>query len=277
MRILATLSHSAKTSAAIGLVAVGLSLPGGALAPAFAQNNDNLIVEADNSLQWLRDVKKYIATGKATAQHGNTLLSADVIEASYVANDNGANDVDATSITLIEGRTNARLNQGEFLATADVITYDLLTEQATMTGNTPTISNAGETLTATDLITYDRASRLLTAKGNAEITLSNGQILRGTLIKAVLNDDESDVISVNATGNTEVFSPAENGLREAFADSITYEKATGIAILTGQVTLKDGGNTMTGDKAEINTITGSSTMSASSSGKRVGGVFKPAE
>ncbi|MCE2517130.1 MAG: hypothetical protein J4F41_04695 [Alphaproteobacteria bacterium] len=257
------------------MTASGLALP----APTLAQDN-NLVVEADNSLQWLRDVQQYIARGNATAQRGDTVLSADVIEANYVTEDeenNGANDVEATSITLIEGRTNAELKHGAFVAKASTITYDLITNLAVLTGGTPTIVNAGETLIARDRITYDRNARLLTASGDAEITLSNGQILRGEQIEATLNEDESDVVTVNATGATEVFSPAATGLRQAFADTMTYEKATGIAVLTGQVVLKDGGNTMTGDKAEIDTVTGSSTMSASNSGKRVGGVFKPAE
>ena len=41
--------------------------------PSHAQSNgnddQNLIVEADDSLQWLRDEKKYIATGNARAIH----------------------------------------------------------------------------------------------------------------------------------------------------------------------------------------------------------------
>lgn len=245
--------------------------------PARAQDNTNLVVEADNSLQWLRDVQKYIATGNATAQRGDTLLSADIIEANYVANDDSSKDVEATSITMIEGRTNAKLNHGSLVATASTISYDLITELAVLTGGTPTIINAGETLTARDRITYDRSTRLLTASGKAEITLANGQILRGNRIEAVLNDSESDVVTVNAKGDAEVYSPGAAGLREGFADAMTYEKATGIAVLTGQVVLKDGGNTMTGDRAEIDTVTGSSTMSSSTTGKRVGGVFTPAE
>ena len=54
-----------------------------------AQSNgngdQNLIVDADDSLQWLRDEKKYIATGNASATRGGTRLDADIIIADYLS------------------------------------------------------------------------------------------------------------------------------------------------------------------------------------------------
>ena len=53
---------------------------------AHAQTNQssddaNLVVEADDNLQWLRAERKYIATGNASATRGGTRLDADVIVA----------------------------------------------------------------------------------------------------------------------------------------------------------------------------------------------------
>ena len=58
---------------------------------------------------------------------------------------------------------------------------------------------------------------------------------------------------------------------------MTYSKDTGIAVLTENVTIKEGGNIMNGDKAVIDTINGTSTMSSTESGQRVGGVFLPTQ
>lgn len=263
-------------SASVGIAALTI-MP--AFSPALAQaNNDaeNLIVEADISLQWKREELKYIATGNATAQKGDALMRADVITAFYETD--GDNDgIEASNVTMIEGRRDAKFTQGGFSATATNITYDLIKEMATLQGGNPTVISADEKITASNQITYTRSSRFIEALGNGQITLSNGQTLKGDKIIATLNETEDDVVSATATGNAEVHSNENGKVRQAFADNITYTHETGIAVLTGNVRLVDGGNIMTGDKANVDFISGTSTMSASATGKRVGGVFKPAE
>lgn len=247
-------------------------------------DDQNLIVEADDSLQWLRDQKKYIATGNASATRGGTRLDADVIIADYLETET-ADAESSTTITHIEGQKNATFTRGSMIATGENITYDLTAEKAVMTGQNAKIINGSETLTATQSITYDRSQRMITATGNAHVKLSNGQELKGMIITATLNDDENDIIRVTAKDNAEVFSPSkgsskgagQNGVREAYADAMVYEKSTGIAVLTDNVLLKDAGNILKGDKAVIDTISGTSTMSSTTSGQRVGGVFQPAQ
>ena len=52
----------------------GRSLP--RHAPANAQSSDPLVVEADDSLEWRREDRQYIATGNAVATQGETTLKA---------------------------------------------------------------------------------------------------------------------------------------------------------------------------------------------------------
>ena len=186
-----------------------------------------------------------------------------------------------TGATHIEGQKNAKFTRGSMIATGENITYDLTVEKAVMTGQNAKVFNGNETLTATQSITYDRSQRKITATGNAHVTLSNGQELKGMVITATLNQGENDIIRVTANGNAEVFSPTvaagQNSVREAFADAMVYEKSTGMAVLTDNVVLKEAGNILKGDKAVIDTVAGTSTMSSTTSGKRVGGVFQPAQ
>jgi len=243
--------------------------------PAHAQTSEgDLTVEADKSLQWLRNEKKYIATGNAFARQGGMTLRAEVITAHYTeettAETNTA-DAEEISISLIIGHGNAQFTQSGLNAKAEKIVYDLATGQITMTGGSPKVVNDNNTLEASESLNYDRASRLVTAIGNAELVLANGRRLKGDRIEAVLNEDESDFITVMATGNAEVFSPDISGAREGKSDHMIYDQTTGIANLTGNVTLKDRANIMKGDKAVIDTIAGTSTLS--SEGGRVGGVF----
>lgn len=246
--------------------------------PSFSQTNDDekLVVEADDNLQWRREDQQYIATGNASAKRGDTELNADIIIADYEDKqiDNGES---RSNITLIEGQNNAVFKRGGLVATGTNITYDFTKEYAVMTGENASVINGAEKLTASESIVYDRKNRLITAKGNAHVVLSNGQELKGNFIEARLNDGENDIETVLTRGNAQVLSPGSNGIREAVADTMTYNKATGEAVLTDNVILKDGGNVLKGDKAVIDTVSGTSTMSSSGSGNRVGGVFLPAQ
>ncbi len=220
------------------------------------------------------------ATGNASATRGDTRLTADVIIADYVdeiRKDAENKDVNNTTITHILGKTNATFTRGTLIATGETITYDMSRQNAMMTGKNARIVNGNETLTATQSIQYDRDAKLITATGNAHVVLSNGQELKGNIIKATLNAEENDIVEVIATENAEVYAPGNNGIQQAFAGEMTYSKDTGIAVLTENVTIKEGGNIMNGDKAIIDTINGTSTMSSTESGQRVGGVFLPTQ
>ena len=108
-------------------------------------------------------------------------------------------------------------------------------------------------------------------------TLANGQELHGNIITIVITQDEGDIETVTADGNALVTSQSDTGQQRAVADTMVYTRTDGIAVLTGNVEIEDGNNLLTGDRAEVNTITGTSTMSSSQGGKRVGGVFNPAQ
>lgn len=239
-----------------------------------AQSNassEPLVVEADDRLEWRRDDRQYIATGNAVATQGETVLKAETITADY--KENADNQNDDINITRIIGRGGATLTEPGYRAVAENIEYNLENNIARLDGGDISIIADDGTITATETIIYNRTQRMLVATGSALIDLSDGQRLEGDRIEVDLDEAERDFTAIRAFGNAEVLSPDINRNREARAEEITYTKATGIAILTGSVEIFDGSNRMTGDKAEINTISGISTMT--STGGRVGGVFKP--
>ena len=93
----------------------------------------------------------------------------------------------------------------------------------------------------------------------------------------IITDDESNVETVTSEGGAVVVSPPESGQRRAEADKMVYTEADGMAIMTGNVRIEDASNMLTGDRAEINTISGTSTITSTTKGNRVGGVFAPAQ
>lgn len=248
--------------ATIGLLALAQAAAG--------QETRKLTVEADESLEWRQQDRQYIATGNAVAFQDDITMKASVITASY--EDEGSEaDSQSVNITHILGTTNAVLIKSEITARADTISYDLAKDIAILNGGAPTITAPGEILRADTTITYNRKTRTITADGNAVVEMEGGQKLMGQSLTAILTETEDDFEYIHAVGDAEVYNPTAEGVREAKSDVIEYTKKTGVATLTGSVVLVDGGNTMVGDKAEINTVTGISTMT--STGSRVGGVF----
>ena len=85
--------------------------------PANAQSSDPLVVEADDSLEWRREDRQYIATGNAVATQGGTTLKADIITADY--RDNADSAVENVNITRIIGTGAAMLSEANYNAAAE--------------------------------------------------------------------------------------------------------------------------------------------------------------
>lgn len=240
--------------------------------PAAGQDADGsrrLVVEAGDGLEWRRHDQVYIASGNATATQGDTTLRADRIEARY------RDDEGEVVITSIEGVDGAELRKGGITARADRIDYDLQAELALLTGGVPTVTTNGRSITAAESIDYDRGNRLVRAEGRVTVDLGDGRRLEAASIHATVNEAEDDFTFVRAVGGAEVFAPGPNGERRATADEIEYTKAEDLAVLEGAVEIFDGGNYVTGDRAEINLAKGTSNITSRSG--RVGGVFTTAE
>ena len=103
---------------------------------AAAQENP-LIVEADESLQWLRAENQYVATGNASAEQGDMRLTSNVIIAHYETENNKDGDYDVSAVTFVEGKGNSKLTRATLTATAHTITYDIIDEFVELKGGNP--------------------------------------------------------------------------------------------------------------------------------------------
>ena len=72
------------------------------------QQENPLIVEADESLQWLRAQNQYVATGNASAEQNDMRLTANVIIAHYETANTKDGDHDASEVTFVEGKENSK-------------------------------------------------------------------------------------------------------------------------------------------------------------------------
>ena len=84
--------------------------------------------------------------------------------------------------------------------------------------------------------------------------------------------DQSEIESVHATGNVVLTTPTE----AASGHDALYTIATSMVVMTGDVLLTQGSNTMNGQKLVVNLTTGLGTMDAPKGG-RVSTTFTPGE
>ena len=106
------------------------------------------------------------------------------------------------------------------------------------------------------------------------VTLADGKRLEADRVSATVSRPEGDVTFIRASGNAAVAAPGGAGGRRASADEIEYTKETGLAVLSGDVTIMDGSSSLAGDRAEFNLNSGESRLTSESG--RVGGVINPA-
>ena len=261
---LAALALPLATGPALGQELGGQELEGGG----------GLVVEADERLEWRRGERRYIASGNAAAIQGDVALRADRIEARYRGGGSSAGSGGKVEFTRLEGFAGAEIRYAATTARADHIDYDITANRAILSGGNPSISAAGDQIAATGHITYNRGDREVLAEGQVMVVLADGKRLEADLILALVNEAENEVSFIRASGNAVAYAAGGEAARSANADEIIYTKETGKAVLAGSVTIRDGANTVTGDRAEFDLATGVSKLTAKSG--RVGGVFPTA-
>ncbi len=259
--------------------------------PAMAQDNPDkkqpLEITADQTLEWHRNDKKYIARGKAEAKQGATQINADLLTADYRESQKSNFDIYRMSA---EGNV-VITSQGN-QAFGDRAVYELDSGVATMTGKELKMTAPDQTLIARDKFEYAVPEGRLSAYGDVIIIRGEDKI-QADKASAFFAQD-------GATTTTNASSPMGGRKLERFegeghvivttptevltGDRGVYNAATNMAEVTGNVKITRGPNVLEGTRAEINLTTNVSRMfgdttttsphSTQGSG-RVKGVFYP--
>ena len=241
-------------------------------APVFAQTNSNqpLEITADNTLEWRRNDKKFVATGNVAATQGNATIRAQTLTADY-----GETKSSSFDIHKLTADGNVRIESQASTATGDKAVYDVPAGVAVMTGGDLRLTSPDQTVTAKDSFEYRVNEGTLFARGNV-IALRGKDKIAADTMSAAFNDDKKTgkrtLRRLEATGNVIITTPTEvlSGARGV------YDAVTNIATITGNVKITRGPNVLEGDKAEVNLTTNVSTMQGSpAAGGRVRGVFYP--
>ena len=231
-----------------------------AIFPAHAAD---MIVNADTTLEWNQQKGFYEARGNAHAYQGDQEIFADDLKAFYDAASS------ERTITQIHANGNVRFADAAHTGSGSRLIYQMATDDYKLDGPNARIDGPDGKARADKDIHFQREKGRVHLREKAEIKLSDGRHLTGDDLQLYLNA-EDNIERIEARGNITV--TQASGAR-ASADNMDYDRLGDKATLTGNVTIIDGGNQLSGDKAEIDFETGISKMLSSHSGGRVSGRF----
>ena len=232
-------------------------------APSENSYADDMVVNAEDSLEWNQKEAFYHAMGNAEALQSKQEIRAESLKAFY-----DPRTVDR-KITRIIADGNVSFADENHKGSAKKLDYDATNLTYLLNGPGAVISGPDGLGKAEQTIVFKRAVQIVELIKNAEIQLKDGRHLSGQEIIIYL-DNADNILRITATGNVTIIQA--NGSM-ATANKADYNRASDSALLTGNVTVKDGETELAGGRAEVDFATGISKMLSNKSGGRVSGRF----
>lgn len=277
------------------VVAATLALP--PVAPLRAQSlglgepGDQTPVEvlADNGIEWMRDGKRFVARGNASAKRGDTTVYADTLTAHYREIAGGK-----TELWRLDADGHTRIASPTETATGDNAVYDIDSSVMVLTGK-PLVKlvTPDTTVTAKTSLEYWNLKKMAVARGDAVVVRDQRRLQADTLTayfadgatkktaakpaKASGTNKGGDLEIVDAFGHVVITTKTE----VVTGDRGRYNLKTGIATVLDNVTLTRGTDSLKGEYAVVDMNSGVSTLYARAPGAKtdkpaqVRGVFVP--
>lgn len=227
-----------------------------------------LEITAEEALDWLADQRTLVARGGARAVQGGTTVTADTMTALYDEGTDGR-----STIVSVTAEGSVRMVAEEGTVTGARAVYEPGKEVITVTGGPPVLITKTERIEAGRSLSYDMARGLVRADGGV-LASSGDRTLHTPRLEAELtrqggSDGPMAMRVAEAFDGVTVTTASESisgrrGLYDAAAQTIT---------ILDDVTIRRGGNVLTGARAVVNLATGVSSLQGD--GARVRGVVIP--
>ena len=241
-----------------------------------------LELESDEGLELHQDRQMVVARGNVIVRQGDIRLRADVVSASY-------KDINGKrSIHRVDAVGNVEIKTLKERLLGEHATYDLQRELFLMKGKNLRIEAEKQTVTARESLEYWGKEKRAVARGDATaIQNEDNTTIRADVIEAQLaarnaaagsaavanaaaGPESLSLDAVRAWGNVLIRTTYET----IKGDTGTYNAATRVATLEGNVRITRGKNQLNGEKAIIDMGKGVSRLIAAP-GKRVRSIFYP--
>jgi lipopolysaccharide export system protein LptA len=269
--------RAALLSGLLPLLAVTATLTAARAQGLLSQGGDlPVTINADQGIEWLRDERKYVARGNATATRNNASIKADKLTAFYR---DGTGD-SGQEIFRVDADGNVRINADDQQALGDKAVYYVDKAVFVLVGKNLRLLSKQGTLTARDSLEYWEKRGLAVARGDA-VVVQQDQRIRADVLTAHVGDQESapakpaaapkgakrkaaapgagkvpeddgQIRQVDAFGNVHI--SLQNAIVRG--DTGVYVPANGVATICGNVRITSGNNQLNGKCAEVNLNTG---------------------
>lgn len=236
-------------------------------------NGKPVNIEAENGVEWQQANRVYIARGNAKVTRGQTTVTADTLYAYYrpiatppnnaaapaqrsnaPAQTQSMFDSGSTQIYRLEADGNVVFATPTQTAHGDHAVYDVDQAVMVLTGKNLKVLTPQDTVTARDSFEWYDQKQIGVARGDA-LAVRQGpapKSIRGDVLIAEISKPEnqpSKISKVDAHGRVVLTSQDEI----AHGDAAVYNLDTGIATLTGHVSLTRGDNQLRGQYGVVDT------------------------
>ena len=232
------------------------------------ENNTDLSVEADISIEWFEKEKYYLAKGNVILKKNGLTLKANIVKAEYGI-ENGEN-----ILKNITAKEEVILTKDKSRATGQFMTYDVEKKIVIISGSFQTFSSPTGYVESKKIIMFDDLKNKAEAAGNVKIILSNKNLVFADSVKADFTAKNNSLHKAIAKGNVIIESKDKTKISKA--DLGIYNSSDEIVRLSGNVTIINQNSILNGSKGITNLKTGISNIIGNPKKKeRVKGIFSP--
>ena len=228
---------------------------------ANSKDGSNLIVEADNSIEYFEKEKFYLASGNATASKDGLSLNANEIKAFFKNKDN--------EIDLLIGKGKVSIKNKEIFGKAEKVIYDFKKKIITLSKGTQSLQTREAFIQSKKFLSFDNLKKIAKSKGTVKLILKNKTKVYSNQLSATFNKKSNYLEKAIAKGNVLVITKSES----SSCDIAFFDKKTNLITLKGNVIIEKNNSKIIGEKGVTNLKTGITKLLGGKKNKRIKGKF----
>ncbi len=233
------------------------------------QDGSPIEILADDGIEWLRDQRRYIARGNATATRGGVTVRADTLTAHYRGGEGG----EKQAIYRLDADGSVVVTSEDTRAVGDKAVYHIDDKVAVLVGDDLKMINERAVITAKDSLEYWDAKQLAVARGDATVIENDNRLVADVLTAHIKKaaTGKQEVERIDALGGVHISTKTEI----VRGEEGVYEVPKQIATVCGNVKITRGENQLNGDCAVVDLKTGRSRLTGGSG--KVKGLILPTQ
>lgn len=258
---------------ALACFSLAAALPAAAQSVTATQDGARgpLEINADQGIEWRRDINQYIARGNARAAQNNLEVYADILIAHYREAATGG-----TEIYQVDAEGNVVVVSPGERVYGDLGRYDVDRGLVVLWGENLRLETPEEVISARESLEYWEDQQIAVARGEAVAVREDKRLTADTLTAHFVPDANGKMIieRVDGLGNVQISTPTDF----VRGDKGVYYVGKQLATLSGAVKITRGDNQLNGAYAEVDLETGISRLLSGppgSKGGRVRGILVP--